>query len=300
MNPQISQLLKSHPTFQDLDEPDILDLVNISEIVPFQKDDLIFTEAQESTYLYLIATGSFQLKLRNNKFKTLAPGELFGEIGIIDNAVRSGTIRAKESSTAVRICGSRLFKADHIRPQVALHICLALARKITGYLRSREQISTRKLIEMGETEFVEFKASLRMDLASNAKSKAIELGILKSIAGFLNGQGGTLLIGVTDEGEILGLTDEQFTNTDKFILHLTNMIKRRMGPLSIDFVHFEIAKFDELFILRVDCEPSTRPIFTVDGSHEYFFLRTGPSTSNLKMSKAFPYIKKRFGFDFMN
>ena len=68
-----------------------------------------------------------------------------------------------------------------------------------------------KLIENGENEKIEFKSSLRYDYHQVNTDKNLEHVILKSIAGFLNGKGGTLLIGVDDYGEILGLANDYWS-----------------------------------------------------------------------------------------
>ena len=49
--------------------------------------------------------------------------------------------------------------------------------------------------------------------------------VIKTIAAFLNSDGGTLLIGVTDAGETCGVEHDQFDSTDKFLLFLTDKLK---------------------------------------------------------------------------
>ena len=49
------------------------------------------------------------------------------------------------------------------------------------------------------------------------------------LAAFLNSKGGTLLIGVGDGGEVIGLENDKFQNEDKFALHLDNLIKDQLG-----------------------------------------------------------------------
>ena len=67
------------------------------------------------------------------------------------------------------------------------------------------------LIKKGENEQLEFKASLRYDYRQIKTNKNLEDVIVKSIAGFLNSKGGTLLIGVNDSGEILGLANDYWS-----------------------------------------------------------------------------------------
>ncbi len=46
---------------------------------------------------------------------------------------------------------------------------------------------------------------------------------------FLNSKGGgTLLVGVTDDGDVLGIEADSFANEDKMYLHLNNLIKDRI------------------------------------------------------------------------
>src|SRR5208283_3043698 len=63
----------------------------------------------------------------------------------------------------------------------------------------------RELIAQGESDSLEFKSSFRWDLRENKVNRALEGVVLKTIAGYMNGNGGTLLIGVADDGRVVGL-----------------------------------------------------------------------------------------------
>ena len=70
--------------------------------------------------------------------------------------------------------------------------------------------STEELLEASdEGRLVEFKSTARWNVREERKDKAMEHVIAKTVAGFLNGQGGTLLIGVNDDGHPIGL-DQDF------------------------------------------------------------------------------------------
>ena len=64
---------------------------------------------------------------------------------------------------------------------------------------------TKGLIEGGENHRVEFKSSIRYDYRQKTTNRDLETVIAKTIAGFMNANGGRLLIGVNDQGEVLGL-----------------------------------------------------------------------------------------------
>jgi hypothetical protein len=71
-------------------------------------------------------------------------------------------------------------------------------------------ISVSELIATGETGAIEFKATLRTNLHTGEKDPRMELAVLKSVAGFLNAKGGTLIIGVADDGAPVGLEKDGF------------------------------------------------------------------------------------------
>ena len=291
----IRSLLKRNPIFSNLINDELNEILNISERKNFKKDAAVFSKNEAARFMFLVETGSFILNLPNSDFKTFEPGELFGEIAIINNNMRTGSVRAAEDSSVFAICGDKLFDEKHVRPSTALKVLRALSVKITNYLRSREQTSTLELIREGETEYVEFKSSLRWNIYTNKKDSAIEHACLKTIAAFMNSEGGTLLIGVNDKGELLGLENDQFQNEDKMLLHITKLINDRISPLHSQFINLNIEGINEKQVLRVDCEAATVPSYLTYQKEEHFYVRTGPSTTSLNLRKLYDFIKMRFG-----
>ena len=78
------------------------------------------------------------------------------------------------------------------------------------------------------------------------------------------------------------------------MLHLTNMIKERMGSDFMQFVNCSIETIDSRKVMRIDVSPSNLPAFLSNNNEEYFFVRTGPSTTELKPSRIYDYIDNRF------
>ncbi|MBL9160689.1 MAG: putative DNA binding domain-containing protein [Verrucomicrobiales bacterium] len=158
-----------------------------------------------------------------------------------------------------------------------------------------ERMSVETLIAKGESSFVEFKSTLRVNLHTKEADPKIELSVLKTIAAFLNSKGGgTLIIGVDDNGTALGLEADNFKNEDKMALHFQNLIKDRIG---IEHAAHIIPAFEDFAgkrVLRIDCSPSHEPAYVKNGNVETFFIRTGPSTNELPTSKIHAYIKQRF------
>jgi Putative DNA-binding domain len=150
------------------------------------------------------------------------------------------------------------------------------------------------LIVGGETDSVEFKSTLRTNLHTGQSDDKIQLSALKTIAGFLNNNGGTLLIGVTDDGEVLGLKADNFPNEDKYGLHLVNLVLDRIGPIFLPYVHAHFKDQDDKRVPVVRCERGPRAPFVKDGALQRFYVRGGNSTAELQCPAITDYVKKRF------
>jgi len=154
--------------------------------------------------------------------------------------------------------------------------------------------SVRSLIEKGENRAVEFKSTLRMNLHSKKPGKEIELAWLKGVAAFLNTDGGILLLGVTDDGEVTGIERDVFENEDKCRLHFKNLIGKHIGADLSKYIRFILVPMDGKTVGVVLCARADEPVFLKEGSNkEHFYIRNGPASDELPVSQALNYIKHR-------
>ena len=75
----------------------------------------------------------------------------------------------------------------------------------------------------------------------------------------MNTNGGTLSVGVADDGEALGLDANNFPNEDKMALHLVNLIRGRIGAGCLTEVHPRFEDHGEHRVLIIDCTPASTP-----------------------------------------
>lgn len=158
-----------------------------------------------------------------------------------------------------------------------------------------EHASVASLISGGESGAVEYKSTLRRNLHTGQNDEKMHLSVLKTIAGFLNAKGGTLLVGVSDDGEVLGLEADGFPNEDKLQLHLINLMTERVGSIFLPYVHPHFEEQDGKRILVVRCESGPKPAFVKDGLQQRFFVRGGNATTELSGGSVLDYVKQRFG-----
>jgi hypothetical protein len=151
----------------------------------------------------------------------------------------------------------------------------------------------RVLIAGGENPTLEFKSTLRTNLKTGQADKAIELAWLKSIVAFMNSAGGKLLIGVSDEGRVVGIEADGFDNPDKILLHVKNLVNQHIGVEFSPYVQCRLHQLDNRTVVAVSCARAQEPVFLVMGKNEDFYIRSGPSSIRLPMSKMVRYLKQR-------
>jgi len=152
------------------------------------------------------------------------------------------------------------------------------------------------LVGQGESQSLELKASIRWDYHKGCVSRELELPIVRSIAGFLNSGGGTLLIGVSDSGEILGIAPDLASlrgrSRDAFDRLILDLVAQRLGAASCSFVHVLFQRVGDHDVCRVTVEPAPGPIFLRDGHGSHLLVRTGNATRELDAEESLRHVQR--------
>lgn len=160
-------------------------------------------------------------------------------------------------------------------------------------------LSPAALIAAGETQHVEFKASLQWDYRQEKRNKDLYEPVMKNLAAFMNTVGGSVLIGVADDGQVLGLEPDYQTmgkkDSDGFENVFNMAFNTMIGAEYRQFVDvaFPVVAGKEICLLTV--RPVPEPVFLTHKGEERFYIRTGNTSQWLPMSKAARYIRTRFG-----
>lgn len=156
------------------------------------------------------------------------------------------------------------------------------------------------LIEGGESLAVEFKSTARRNLHTKAPDQAISWAVVKTIAAFMNTHGGTLLIGVDDHGQPVGIEEDyafvKGKDRDGWGLWLTATVKNALGSVAVTDLLVRFCVFDGRTVARVDVRPSAEPVFAARKGEvrEIFYARLGASTEELSGSALLDYQKKHW------
>ena len=167
------------------------------------------------------------------------------------------------------------------------------------YIRRHRRVE--ELLKLQESKTLEFKSSLRWNLKENRKDdKRITYVVLKTIAAFLNTEGGDLLIGVADDGKVLGIDHDRVDTDDKFIRHLTQVVRNGLGDLASIHIDSRTQIVKGMTVCIVSCKRGTEPVYLRWKGLEKreggdFYVRSGPGTIRLAEEEAKQYVATRFG-----
>ncbi len=179
-----------------------------------------------------------------------------------------------------------------------IHVSLNSRLRYIEHLSGELTKNVKKLISHGESSTLEFKSSFRWDIKQHTFNKDLVFVILKTIAGFMNNNGGTLLIGVADDGKIIGL-EKDYQNLKKqdrdgFEQSIVTSISTNLGTDLCNYVHMVFHSINGNDICRLIIMPASRPVFIKQGGNTKFYIRTGVSTRELNIEEASKFIANRW------
>jgi hypothetical protein len=146
------------------------------------------------------------------------------------------------------------------------------------------------LLAAGESQTVEFKSTARWNLKAELHDKKIEHVIIKTVGGFLNAEGGVLVIGVADDGSIVGLDHDLATlsgkpDLDGFELWLRQHLDANLSVPTAALVRIAFDRSDGKDICLGHVGTAARPVFArpAEGSKDLtdFWVRVGNLTRQL-------------------
>lgn len=163
---------------------------------------------------------------------------------------------------------------------------------------SAKQMSVAEMLVVGEGQYVEYKASFLWDYRRQSVNKELNVPAMKNVAAYMNSAGGVVLLGVDDNGVVLGLEND-FRAINKPGIdgyeNVLNMAFNRM--IGAEFRHYLEIRFEEVdgqTVCMLAVSPSSYPVYLKHKGTEAFYVRTGNSSQPLELSQAVRYIQDRF------
>jgi hypothetical protein len=177
-----------------------------------------------------------------------------------------------------------------------------IARKINEFMKAlvaepelHIERSVDELRHLGESATLEFKSTLRWDVIRQNVNKELQFSVLKTIAAFLNSDGGKLLIGVEDDGTVYGLEQDFKTlkkpTPDSFQQTIMNLVVEHIGVEFTSFmkVGFETVVDHHVCVVRID--PAGGPAYLKTPRGAEFYVRAGNTSRSLDPEEATTYVQ---------
>ncbi len=150
-----------------------------------------------------------------------------------------------------------------------------------------------ELVAMGESLNLEFKSTLQWDIIQNGVNKTLRHSVLKTVAAFFNTEGGTLIIGVEDDGTIVGLGNDlklMQGSIDKFEQLLTTLVSEYIGTEYFGLIKMRFEQMNENQICVVDVKKAPEPVYLNNKKGKEFFIRVGNTSRSLDPEETVSFI----------
>ena len=171
-------------------------------------------------------------------------------------------------------------------------------RKLRRFLTTFRKIGNFRpigeLIKLSESHTLEYKSTLKWDVNKNCKNENLKFSALKTIAAFINSDGGTLIIGVEDSGNIFGLEKDlslqQDKTLDKFEQTIVNLICTRIGASFTQLVKIRFENIEGKDICVVDVIKSAKKVFMKGKEKLEFYIRAGNTSQSIEVPDIYNHI----------
>jgi len=251
---------------------------------------------------FAIASRVAQLVCVGSEFNQLRL-ELLGSVDAhvaVDDTERR-KLRSEIDGLVTHLYGLDRKEFDHILktfPLVKQEIKSAALDAYDLFTLEPESLALMQLIEKGEIGTTEFKVAACWNAVTSKKDDSMRNNLLYGVAAFLNSYtGGTLLIGVDNAGNVIGLDEDYKTanaqkpNRDGYQLFLQDLLKDNLIGIWTQFytISFGVAQGKD--VCRIDIQPSNEPVFLKNGD---FYIREGNRKRKLNTYEAGLYQRQRW------
>jgi hypothetical protein len=255
-----------------------------------RKEGYFFSDNLKPNELALIRAiavseeGNLNVLMDESKVFSIAEQYATGGVKLLKNKVFSG----EYGSYAKKLESDLLKEYDEIAQR---------SSKKSKTLEELDDVPVADLIAGGETDKVVFKSSLIWDIKKKQPSKDTKIAVARAISSFLNCEGGFLLIGVNNDGSLIGLNNDlaqSHGSFDEFERTFTNAINNYLGRVNRPLVSIRYEKVDDKDIVVVRVKPSPHEVFLKIEDKEKFYIRSGNTSQELDISEATQYIKEHW------
>lgn len=129
------ELLRSVPLFADLEEGELERFSQVAVPRSFPAGTRVFHEGDSSDACYIVSEGSFRVTREHSDGRaitlaTLGPGEIFGELAMLDGDTRSASAESITDGTLLALPANDVRSLLSRNPEIALKLVAGLVRRL--------------------------------------------------------------------------------------------------------------------------------------------------------------------------
>jgi CRP/FNR family transcriptional regulator len=137
------ELLRSVPLFSDLEQRELESFSQVAVPRSFPAATRVFHEGDHSDACYIVRSGGFRVTREHSDGRaitlaTLGPGDIFGELAMLDGEVRSASVEALEDGELLALPAGEVRALLGRHPEITVKLIAALVRRLRA---ANERIS---------------------------------------------------------------------------------------------------------------------------------------------------------------
>jgi CRP/FNR family transcriptional regulator len=142
-------LLRRVPLFSELSEADLRRVLSVAIPRSFPKGVRVFHEGDHSDACYIVRAGDLRVTREHSDGRaialaTLAEGDIFGELAMLDGQARSASVETLSDSELLALPASDMRRLLASHPEITVKLVIALTRRLreTNERISRQSFQT--------------------------------------------------------------------------------------------------------------------------------------------------------------
>ena len=129
------ELLRSVPLFSDLEQDELERFSRVAVPRTFPAATRVFHEGDHSDACYIVRSGSFRVTREHSDGRaitlaTLGPGDIFGELAMLDGEVRSASVEALVDGELLALPAGEVRALLARHPEITVKLVAALVRRL--------------------------------------------------------------------------------------------------------------------------------------------------------------------------
>jgi CRP/FNR family transcriptional regulator len=132
---EIVELLGRVPVFSTLEHEDLERVSRLAVPRSFEPGQVVFREGDASDTCYIVRSGRARavrehMDGRTITLATFGPGDIFGELAMFEDELRSATVEAVQPTEVVAVLGGDMRRLMVEHPEISIRLVVALGRRL--------------------------------------------------------------------------------------------------------------------------------------------------------------------------